>query len=154
MGMTWFTRFFCISRPDGGTFTAHMHPTGQSPRPESARRRFGHSVSLSGNDLAIGALSEASAATGVDGDQLDNSIPGSGAVYLFTRSGDNWRQQAYLKSSNAGLADSFGAAVSLSGSSLAVGAAFESSRATGVDGDQLDNSAGGSGAVYVRLLAP
>jgi hypothetical protein len=46
---------------------------------------FGYSVSLSGDTLAVGAYGEASAATGVNGDQADNSAPASGAVYVFTR---------------------------------------------------------------------
>jgi len=46
---------------------------------------FGFSVSLSadGSTLAVGATGEASAATGLNGDQSDNSLPGTGAVYLY-----------------------------------------------------------------------
>jgi hypothetical protein len=44
---------------------------------------FGSSVSLSGDTLAIGAGGEASAATGVNGNQADNSAVGAGAVYVF-----------------------------------------------------------------------
>jgi hypothetical protein len=45
----------------------------------------GGSVALSGdgNTLAVGALNEASAATGVNGNQADNSAAGAGAVYLY-----------------------------------------------------------------------
>ena len=48
----------------------------------------------------------------------------------------------------------FGYSVSLSGDTLAVGARLEESSATGVNSDQKDNGAAGSGAVYVRRIAP
>ena len=115
---------------------------------------FGRSVSLSGDTLVVGAVGEASSATGVNGSQSDNSVRNSGAVYVFTRSGTTWSQQAYLKASNTGEADWFGYSVSLSGDTLAVGASLEESSATGVNGDQKDNGAAGSGAVYVRRIAP
>ena len=110
---------------------------------------FGDSVSLSGDTLAVGAVVEDSSATGVNGSQSDNSASGSGAVYIFTRSGTTWSQQAYLKASNTDAGDWFGDSVSLSGDTLAVGARFEDSSATGVNGSQSDNSAIDSGAVYV-----
>ena len=114
---------------------------------------FGSSVSLStdGNTLAVGAYSESSNATGIDGDQTDNSVSGSGAVYVFTRTGSTWSQQAYIKANNTGADDLFGTSVSLSegGNTLAVGAPYEDSNAIGINGDQTDNSVSGSGAVYV-----
>lgn len=59
--------------------------------------QFGFSLALSsdGSTLAVDAPNEASAATGIDGDQGDNSAPFAGAVYVFTRSGTAWSQQAY-----------------------------------------------------------
>ena len=115
--------------------------------------RFGFAVGLSadGNTLAVGAHFEDSNASGIDGNQSDNSAGASGAVYVFSRSGDNWSQQAYVKASNTDASDEFGSAVSLSadGNTLAVGSQGESSNASGIDGDQSDNSAGNSGAVYV-----
>ena len=110
---------------------------------------FGQSVSLSGDTLAVGAWGEASSATGTNGNQADNSAPGSGAVYLFVRSGTTWTQQAYLKASNTGSLDLFGYSVALSGETLAVGAPQESSSATGIGGDPTDNGASKSGAVYL-----
>jgi hypothetical protein len=110
---------------------------------------FGTSVALFGDTLAVGAPGEASAATGVGGNQADNSAPFSGAVYVFRRAGTAWQQEAYLKASNTGASDSFGTSVALSGDTLAVGATREDSTATGVNGNQADNSARESGAVYV-----
>jgi hypothetical protein len=163
---------------------------------------------------------EDSNATGVGGDETNNAAAVSGAVYVFTRTGTTWSQQAYLKASNtegrhlrlqrgprrrhpgrrrplrgqqrdrrrrrrdqqrrlltAGRCTcsrgparrgasrptsrrrtprrrQFGISVALDGDTLAVGADREDSNATGVGGDELDNSAGQSGAVYVRRIAP
>ena len=110
---------------------------------------FGYSVSLSGDTLAVGASFEDSNATGVGGAQGDNTVADSGAVYVFTRSGTTWSQQAYLKASNTGASDYFGFSVSLSGDMLAVGAYGEDSNATGIGGDGSNNSIGGSGAAYL-----
>jgi cysteine-rich repeat protein len=118
-----------------------------------ANDEFGTSVALSadGSTLAVGGNLEDSAATGIGGNQADNSAVASGAVYVFTRSGTTWSQRAYVKASNTGAGDRFGASVALSadGSTLAVGASWEASAATGIDGNQANNSAGASGAVYV-----
>ena len=115
--------------------------------------RFGGEVSLSadGNTVAVGASLEDSNASGINGDQADNSISGSGAVYVFGRSGDTWSQEAYVKASNTSIGDGFGEELSLSadGSTLAVGAVNEDSGATGIDGNQADNSEIESGAIYV-----
>ena len=123
---------------------------------------FGYMIALSGdgNTMAVSAPYEASAATGIDGDQNDDSIPQAGAVYVFSRSGEAWEQQAYIKASNtgeAGIGDQlsdgdqfgFGLALSADGNTLAVGAISEDSAATGPDADQSDNSALSAGAVYV-----
>ena len=60
----------------------------------------------------------------------------SGAVYVFTRTGGVWTQQAYLKASNTDARDQFGVSVAISGDTIAVGAQFEDS-----NGTQSDNSA-------------
>jgi hypothetical protein len=121
---------------------------------------FGISVALDGDTLAVGAWGEDSAATGVDGDQSNNEARESGAVYVFTRSGTTWQQQAYLKASNTDAQDGFGGnllpqqTLALDVDTLAVGALVEASAATGVNGDQSSNDAPGSGAVYVRRVRP
>ena len=114
---------------------------------------FGGPLSLSGdgNTLAVGARSETSNATGINGNQSNGTETDAGAVYVFERGGNQWSQQAYVKASNTDLGDLFGRSVSLNddGSTMAVGAILESSNATGVDGDQADNNALASGAVYL-----
>jgi hypothetical protein len=110
---------------------------------------FGESVAISGDTLVVGAVGESSNATGVGGNQADNSATGAGEVYVFTRSGNAWSQQAYVKASNTDANDNFGESVAISGDTLVVGAPGESSNATGVGGNQADNSAAGAGAAYV-----
>ena len=115
--------------------------------------RFGDSIAMSADrsTLAVGAYLEASAATGVNGDQTDDTATSAGAVYVFTRTGQSWTQQAYLKPSNTGAGDEFGYRVALTGdgSTLVVGAYREDSAATGAGGDQANNAATDAGAVYV-----
>jgi hypothetical protein len=115
--------------------------------------RFAFSISLSadGTRLAVGAEWEDSSAQGVGGNDADNGASNSGAVYVFSRTGSTWSQEAYIKASNTEAADLFGTGVSLSadGARLAVGAPGEDSNALGVGGGETNNSASGSGAVYV-----
>ena len=76
----------------------------------------GNSVALSGdgNTMAVGAAFESGGASGVNGNQNDNSVYASGAVYVYVRQGDSWTQQAYVKASNPGQSDHFGSSVALS----------------------------------------
>lgn len=111
---------------------------------------FGGSVAVAGDTLVVGALLEDSAAIVVNGDQSNDSAFGAGAAYVFVRDGAGvWTQQAYLKASNAGLFDNFGASVAIAGETIVVGAPGEASQSSGVDGDPFDNTAGGAGAAYV-----
>ena len=113
----------------------------------------GTSIALSGDGstMAIGAAFESGGAAGVNGNQRDNSVYASGAVYVYVRQGDSWTQQAYVKASNPGQSDHFGSSVVLSrdGNTMAIAAHWEASGATGVNGNQNDNSIPQSGAVYV-----
>ena len=110
---------------------------------------FGSPMAISGDTLVVSAAYESSNATGINGNQADNSMLQSGAVYVFIRSGGVWSQQAYLKASNPGWQDYFGYSVAISGDTIVVGARFESSNATGINGDQTNDKAKMSGAAYV-----
>lgn len=115
---------------------------------------FGTSVAISGDRIAVGALTESSGEAGVNGTGDDNSTPEAGAVYLFTRSGETWQQEAYLKASNPDPYDQFGGYVALEGDRLLVGAGNESSGVGGVNRSGEDNSVEASGAAYVFELSP
>lgn len=113
---------------------------------------FGSAVALSadGRELAVGSPGESSAARGLDGDAADTNAPGAGALYVFARSAA-WSQRAYLKASTSQADSNAGRAVAVSadGATIAIGAPHESSNAKGVNGDQSNAFANGSGAAYV-----
>jgi hypothetical protein len=108
-------------------------------------------LSADGNTLAAGAIGEDSMAAGINNlaFQNDDSAASSGAVYVFTRTGSTWSQQAYVKASNAGGGDLFGYSVGVSGdgNTLAVGAFDEDGSARTVNATP-DNLRTGSGAAY------
>ena len=114
---------------------------------------FGASVALNsdGTTLAVGAPGEAGSATGINGNQVDNSAKYAGAAYVFVPTSSGWAQQAYVKASNTDADDHFGSRVALSGSgfTLVVAASDEASNATGINGNQLNDSLPGAGAAYI-----
>ena len=80
------------------------------PAEPRVEERFGTSVSLSGDCLAVGAYGA-------------NDLAGSGgAAYVFARDGGPWQQQIRLTSPGAQLGDYFGWSVAMDGAVLAVGA--------------------------------
>ena len=110
---------------------------------------FGNAVAISVDTVVVGAPGEGSDSNAVNGNDDDNSAYGAGAAYVFKRNGASWSQEAYLKAPNSDAVDEFGFRVGVSGDAVVVGARFEDSGATGVNGDLNDNSAGSSGAAYI-----
>lgn len=107
---------------------------------------FGASVGVSGGSIVVGAPNESGAAdSSFPG--ADNNTPSAGAAYTFELD-TTWTQRAYLKAKNAGPGDSFGAAVTISGDTIVIGAAYE-------DGDSFSSAttpndrATDAGGVYV-----
>jgi hypothetical protein len=113
---------------------------------------FGAALALSadGTTLAVGARSEDSNAVGIDGDSSNESGSQTGAVYVLRRLFGAWVHEAYVKASNTGDADQFGASVALSadGAALVVGAFSEDSSGSGIGGTN-DERAMNAGAAYV-----
>ena len=142
---------YVFVRNSAGTWSQQAYVKASNT---GALDQFGTAVAINddGNTIVVGALGEDSTATGINGDQLDNSASDSGAAYVFVRSSTGtWSQQAYIKASNAEALDDFGRTVSVTadGNTLAIGAPLEDSTATGINGDQTNNGASGSGAAYV-----
>ncbi len=135
-----------LFRRNGGAWSQEARVTASNA---ASGARFGYAVSISGDLTAVGARGEASAATGINGNQADISAPDAGAVYVFSRGTGNWPQEVYLKASNSGSGDGFGEALALDGGHLVVGAWGEDSNATGVNGNGANNSAEGAGAAYL-----
>ncbi len=135
---------------NGTTWTQQAFIKSSNPGKEDW---FGSRMTLSGdgNTVAVGAQVENGGSRGINGDQKNQTAEDSGAVYFFTRTGTTWKQDAYVKASNADAYDEFGSAMALSkdGRLMAVGARSEASAAKGVNGNQNDNSAPEAGAVYI-----
>ncbi|MCH7638004.1 MAG: T9SS type A sorting domain-containing protein [Bacteroidetes bacterium] len=88
--------------------------------------QFGHSVSVSGNVLLVGARSE------------DDNGSGSGSAYVFRWNGVMWVEEQKLVASDGAELDGFGTTVSMSGNVALVGA----------PGDYDKRTGGGSAYVY------
>lgn len=78
--------------------------------------RFGHAVAIGGDRLAVGAPGD-----------LAGNVP-AGAVHVFRRSGSSWTREAKLTADDAEGGDLFGAAVAISGDTIAVGASADDER--------------------------
>ena len=81
------------------------------PATRVARARFGASVSVLDDTILVGAWGDKNLASA-----------GTGAAYVFVRSGATWAQQQKLLASDGMDADNFGRGVSLSGDTALVGA--------------------------------
>jgi hypothetical protein len=105
---------------------------------------FGFPVAVDGNTLVVGAPFEDS-----NQNQALDDLQQSGAAYVFERKNGLWKQTALLKASNRGSGDLFGSSIAIEGDTIVVGAPEEPSDATGINGDQNNDDANSSGAVYV-----
>jgi len=103
---------------DGSRLTASDAGSGDS---------FGFSVALSGDSAIVGAPFE--------------TADYAGSAYVFVRNGDTWSEQAKLTASDAGVGDTFGSAVALSGDTAVIGA---------VQDDHAAGAEAGSAYVFVR----
>lgn len=91
---------------------------------------FGISVAISGETILVGA------------DLHDEVAPNAGAVYVYTRTGNRWSQQAKLTASDGGETDIFGVRVALSGDTALISARRDDDDIMGVDA--------GSAYIFVR----
>ena len=110
----------------------------------------GTAVSDDGSLIAVGSFVDGAASAGVNGSMAPAGAQ-SGAVMLFEKRSPAWQLKTFVKAPNPGSGDAFGYGLALSadGTTLAVSAIWEASSATGIGGDQSDNAAPNSGAVYL-----
>ncbi len=106
---------------------------------------FGRSLAIDGNTLVVGSPGDNREATGINPPASNNNAPQSGAVYVFTRVGSTWSQQADIKPSNTKIGANFGHSIAIDGDTIIVGADGESSDGS----DPLDESLSRSGAAYI-----
>jgi len=130
------------------------------PNVSRAGDNFGKSLALDDRFLAVGAPGEDSNHRGIiygsvsrasldsDDPRLDDSVPESGAAYVFQRIGNIWEQRNYIKAPNSDAGDAFGQSISINGSRLFIGAPREDSNGTQFGRNMNDNSVSNSGAVY------
>ena len=97
--------FLAVASPRAAEVVQQAHVTASNAENFD---RFGEVIAISGDTMVVGAAYEASGASGVNGNQQDNSNSQSGAAYVFVRDGATWRQQAYLKASTPGWDKVFG----------------------------------------------
>ena len=129
----------------------------------TANVQFGYSVALSadGNTFAVSAFDEAGSSRAVVNGPtgpFPGGRNGTGAIYVYTRSGTTWALQSYLKASNAENGDSLGVIVSISddGNTIAGGILDEDCMSTGVnpsnpcDNDVKDDTSVGAVDVFIR----
>jgi hypothetical protein len=82
---------------------------------------FGISIAFSGDTIVIGA------------DLNDEKALNAGAVYVFTRSGSSWSQQAKLTAADGAETDIFGVRVALSGDTILISARRDDDDVMGID---------------------
>jgi hypothetical protein len=118
------------------------------------------SIDMEDSTIVIGACTDDNASTStINDDNASITYTGtashSGAVYVFKKDpSGNWIQDAYLKASNAGADDAFGASVAISDNTIVVGAYREDNSSTTINNTDsaaiIDAGTGNdSGAVYV-----
>ncbi|HIE53767.1 MAG TPA: hypothetical protein EYP90_01070, partial [Chromatiaceae bacterium] len=112
-----------------------------TPADGAANDRFGYAVAIDGDTIAVGAY-------------LDDDLGAdSGSVYIFSRSGVTWTQQAKLTAADGAAGDWFGYAVSLSGDSLIVGAHREDDDGSNAGAAYIFTRSGGVWSQQAKLTA-
>ena len=116
---------------------------------------FGTALELEGGDLFVGRTGA------LLGFPLNPSHPG--AIHVFQRAGDGWRETTTIASDDLTLGDRFGSTLSVSGNVLAVGAprhgdngavyVFEKKGSTWTRAARIDAPAGGKGDEFGLAVA-
>ncbi|MGB1037362.1 MAG: hypothetical protein ACPGYY_01865, partial [Bacteroidia bacterium] len=108
----------------------------------SANDQFGISVSISGDDVIVGAYIGSS-----------SGVTSCGSAYIFTRSGTTWSEQAELNASDAAANDRFGHAVSISGDLAVSGAYLDSDNGASSGSAYIFERSGTSWSEQAKLTA-
>ena len=102
---------------DGGTvyiFTRTEETWHEQAKLQAINRQnhdeFGKSVAIDGDTVVIGDSGD------------DTGCGNAGAAYIFTRTGETWRQQVKLQASDRYPGDRFGNSVAIEGDTIVVGA--------------------------------
>lgn len=134
------------------TWTAQAY---LKPSNNLTNHNFGTSVAIGSSTIAVGAMGESSNQSTITNGSTASSntdMANAGAVYVFSLSGSEWSQAAYLKAPNVRSGYRYGISVSMSGSSIAVGSSGEKSNQSTITNGATassDNSLNNAGAAYV-----
>ncbi|WP_164115775.1 FG-GAP repeat protein [Sphingorhabdus sp. Alg239-R122] len=102
---------------------------------------FGQNVAIFGDRIVIGAPHD------------DDKGDGSGSVYVFTRNGENWEQQAKLTARDGLTGDLFGISVALTHDTILVGADLHDERATNAGAAYVFVQSGNKWVQQAKLTA-
>ena len=142
-----------VFRKESGTWSQEAYIKSDHDNDNFFGGNRGLALNKIGTSLAIGTIWNSSSSLGVSINSNNVGSTGqAGAVYFYTKTGASWAKTSFLKAPNTGSSDQFGISVAMDeiGATMVVGAALESSNATGVAGTGQDNNgASASGAVYV-----
>lgn len=141
-----------VFRRNGATYGLEQRLSAPVPQTSAAFGGFAVAFSNDGSLLATSSILDGATSTGVNGAMTPGG-PGAGAAFLYEKGPSGWQARTFIKAPNPDAADQFGYALALSGDgkTLAVGALYEASTATGIGGDTSNNAAppGTRGAVYL-----
>lgn len=142
-----------VFRKESGSWSQEAYIKSDHDNDNLFGGKRGLALNKTGTSLAIGTIWNSSSNLGVSSESNNSgSLTQAGAVYFYTKSGSSWAKTSFLKAPNTGSSDHFGVSVAMdeTGATMVVGAALESSNATGVAGTgQTNNGTSGAGAVYV-----
>jgi hypothetical protein len=103
--------------------------------------KFGGSVGLEGDTAFVGAYGD------------DDNGPSSGAVYVFTRTGSEWTEQAKLHASDGEESDIFGSSLALDGHTAVISALGDDANGWYTGSAYVFTHAGGVWTEQAKLLA-
>ncbi len=132
-----------VFKQDGTNWTQQAYLKAH----ETGGDEFAETVDIDGSTIVVGSKWE-------DGDRnstvddTNNNAANAGAVYVYTRLGSEWSQQAYLKTSQAEVSDQLGISVAISGDTIVAGAFGEDGDANSTI-NTPNNAASEAGAAYV-----
>ena len=112
----------CVFNREGGSWVETQKLTASDGR---AEQQFGRYIAFSGSTIVVGAPFDT-----ISGNHSQ------GSAYVFNRQGGSWTETQKLIASDGGEFDSFGNSVALSGSTIVVGALFDT-----ISGNRAEGSA-------------
>ncbi len=110
------------------------------PSDTDADDNFGYAVAIQGEAIIVAASNE-------------NTVA-EGAAYLFYLQSTNWVEEKVLRGRKTEPLDRFGSSIGFSEDIAIIGARYEESNATGINGDEENNLLSQSGAAYTFDIEP